>query len=85
MSRPEFRRRLAAISVAVTAAVLIGPGVPTPAGATTSVSPPSMTVDHGWVNIAVQGSVNSLLPYWAIDGTTIWHKGISGGVGLPLP
>jgi hypothetical protein len=44
-----------------------------------------MTVNHGWVNIAVQGSVNSLLLYWAIDGTTIWHKGISGGVGLPLP
>lgn len=67
MSRAGFRRRLAAVSVAVTAAVLTAAGTVTPALTATG---PSMDIDGNSVNIAVQGPDNSLLFYWAVNGSS---------------
>ena len=70
MSRAGFGRRLGAVTVTVTAAVLTAAGTLTPALAATG---PSMTVNNGSVNIAVQGADDSLLFYWAINGVAGWH------------
>jgi hypothetical protein len=78
MSRAEFRRwRLAAFSVAATAAALTAAGAMTPALAATG---PSMTANHGSVNIAVPGPNHSLRFYWAVNGTSTWHaETVAGG------
>ena len=78
MSRAEFRRwRLAAFSVATTAAALTAAGALTPAQAATG---PSMTANHGSVNIAVPGPNHSLRFYWAVNGTSTWHaETVAGG------
>jgi hypothetical protein len=79
MSRAEFHRwRLAAFSVAVTAAALTAAGALTPALAATG---PSMTANHGSVNIAVPGPNHSLRFYWAVNGTTTWHPETVAGPG----
>jgi hypothetical protein len=70
MSRAGFDRRLGAVTVTVTAAVLTAAGTLTPALAATG---PSMTVNNGSVNIAAQGANDSLLFYWAINGVAGWH------------
>jgi hypothetical protein len=63
-------RRGAALALAATASLgLIGAGL-APAMAST---PPSMTANHGSVNIAIQGPKNSLKFYWAVNGTPTWH------------
>jgi hypothetical protein len=71
MSGAGLRRRLAAVAVTVTAAVLTAAGTLTPALAATG---PSMTVNNGSVNIAVQGPDDSLLFYWAVTGSSTWHE-----------
>jgi len=63
------RLRLA-VSVAATAAALIAAGGLTPALA---ASGPSMTVNNGSVNMAIQGPRESLRFYWAVNGTATWH------------
>jgi hypothetical protein len=79
MSRADFRRwRLAAFSVAATAAALTAAGSLTPALAATG---PSMTANHGSVNIAVPGPNHSLRFYWAVNGTTTWHAETVAGPG----
>ena len=70
MSRARFRRRLAAVLVAVTAGVLTAAGTLTPALAATG---PSMDINGNNVNIAVQGPDNSLLFYWAVNGSSTWN------------
>ena len=69
MSKPTSRtvRRLAAASVAAAALTLAGL---TPALAATG---PSMTANHGGVNISVPGPHNSLRFYWANNGSATWH------------
>ncbi len=57
--------RLAAATAAVLGAAGLAPAM---AG-----TPPSMTANHGSVNIAIQGPNNSLKFYWAVNGTTTWH------------
>jgi len=69
MSRAGSGRRLAAVTVTVTAAVLTAAGTLTPALAATG---PSMTVNDGSVNIAVQGADDSLLFFWAANGSSAW-------------
>jgi hypothetical protein len=69
-------RRLAAVTV--TAAALTAAGTLTPALAATG---PSMTVNHGSVNIAVQGPHHSLRFYWAVNGTSTWHAETVAGAG----
>jgi hypothetical protein len=72
MSRTEFRRWRSAVAVAAATLALTAAG-PLPAALATVFPSPSMTANHGAVNIAVQGPRNSLLFYWAADGTTTWH------------
>ena len=81
MSEPGFRRRLAAFSVVAIAAVLIGAGVPTSASAAITLGPPSMTVNHGWVKMAVDGPDHSLMFYDALNGTTTWYAETVAGPG----
>ena len=78
MNRTGFRRRLAGIVVAVTVAVLTTAGTLTPALAATTG--PSMNPDGNDVNIAVQGPDNSLLFYWAVNGSS-WHVETVAGAG----
>src|SRR5258708_6300208 len=63
-------RGIAALALAATAALGLGAARLAPAVAGT---PPSMTANHGPVNIALQGRNNSLKFYWAINGTQPWH------------
>jgi len=78
MTTAGFRRRLAAVTVAVAAAVLTAASTLTPALAATG---PAMTVNHGSVNIAVQGPHDSLRFYWAVNGTSTWHAETVAGPG----
>jgi hypothetical protein len=78
MSRARFLRRLAAVTGTVTAAVLTAAGTLTPALA---ASGPSMMVNAGAVNIAVQGPDDSLLFYWAVNGTPTWYTETVAGAG----
>jgi len=78
MSRAKFGRRLTAVSVAVTTAVLVVAGTVTPALATTG---PSMTANHGAANIAVDGANNSLMFYWAVNGSPTWNAETVAGAG----
>jgi hypothetical protein len=78
MSGADFRRRVAAVTVTI--AALTAAGAVTPALAATG---PSMTVNHGIVNIVRQGTGNSLLFYWAVNGTTTWHpETVAGPAGV---
>jgi hypothetical protein len=78
MNRTGFRRRLAAVLVAVTAAVLTAAGTLTPALAATG---PSMVIDGNGVTIAVQGPDNSLLFYWQANGASSWNVETVAGPG----
>jgi hypothetical protein len=69
MSGAGFRRRLGTVTVTLTAAVLTAAGTLTPALAATG---PSITVNDGSVNIAVQGADDSLLVDSAVIGTGTW-------------
>ena len=40
-----------------------------------------MTANHGSVNIAIQGPMNSLKFYWAVNGTPTWHPETVAGIG----
>jgi hypothetical protein len=42
---------------------------------------PSMTGNHGAVNIAVPGPGNSLRFYWATNGSPTWHGEKVAGPG----
>ncbi|MGH3398209.1 MAG: hypothetical protein ACRDPO_26325, partial [Streptosporangiaceae bacterium] len=77
MSKLQSRavRRLAAASLAATALTLAGL---TPALAAAG---PSMTANHGGVNIAVPGPLNSLRFYWATNGSHTWHAEKVAGAG----
>ena len=82
MTRAGFRLRLAAVTVAVAAAVPTAASTLTPALAATG---PAMTVNHGSVNIAVQGPNDSLLFYWAVNGTSTWHAETVAAPAAPTP
>jgi hypothetical protein len=69
-------RRPAVVGLAA-AAMLAASGI-APAMAATS---PSMTANHNFVNIAIQGPRNSLKFYWAVNGTTTWHAETVAGPG----
>ena len=71
-ARPQTRRRSAATSAGLTAiiAASLWTASLVPAAAST---PPSMTANHGSVNIAIQGPANSLKFYWVLNGTSTWH------------
>ena len=69
MNKAKFGWRLTAVWVAAAAVTAAGPL--TPALAATG---PSITANHGAVNIAVQGPHNSLLFYWATNGSSTWHS-----------
>lgn len=64
--------------VAVTAVALAGSFALSPALAATG---PSMTVNHGDVNIAVPGPRSSLRFYWAVNGSATWHTETVAGPG----
>src|SRR5580693_1077130 len=72
MSRAGYRRRLAAGVAAVAAAVLTAAGTVSPALAATATGP-AMDIDGNDVNIAVQGPDNSLMLYWAVNGSSAWN------------
>ncbi len=70
MSSAGFPRRLATVMVTITAAVLTAAGAVTPAKADLG---PSMTVNNGAVNIAELGPNDSLMFYWAVNGSSTWN------------
>ena len=76
-------RRLAAIAVTVAAALLAVAGTLTPALAATptAANSPSMVVNGADLDIAAQGPNNSLLFYWAVNGTSTWHTVTVAGAG----
>jgi hypothetical protein len=82
MSRAKFRRRPAAALVAVTAGVLTAAGTLTPALAATG---PSMDINGNDVNIAVQGPDNSLMLYWAVNGSSTWNSETMTGTAAQRP
>ena len=53
----------------------------TVAAASDNYSAPSMTFNHGIVNIVRQGTGNSLLFFWAVNGTTAWYPETEPGSG----
>ena len=71
-------RGIAALAVAATASLALGAAGLVPAMAST---PPSMTVNHGAVNIAIQGPNDSLRFFWAFNGTSNWHAETVAGPG----
>src|SRR5580698_10162455 len=75
----SLRRRLAAISLSITAAaVLTVAGTVTPALADPG---PSMTANHNSANIAVKGPGDSLRFYWAANGSSTWGPETVAGPG----
>jgi len=51
------------------------------AGAGSTFSAPSMTVNDNAVNISAVGAGNRLKFYWAINGTPTWHPETVAGPG----
>ncbi len=70
ISRAAVRLGLAAATAAVLGAAGLAPAM--------ASTPPSMTANHGSVNIAIQGPHNSLKFYWAVNGTTDLARGNRG-------
>jgi len=75
-----FRRWRSVVAVAAATLALNAAG-PLPAALATVFPSPSMTANNGSVNIAIQGPHNSLLFYWATNGTTAWHTETVAGAG----
>jgi hypothetical protein len=50
------------------------------AGAGSTASPPSMTVDGNGVNISAVSTANQVLFYWATNGVAGWHAETVGDV-----
>jgi hypothetical protein len=80
MSSTESRRWRTVVAVAAAAVALTAAG-PLPAALAYVAPSPSMTANHGAVNIAVQGPNHSLLFYWATNGTATWHTETIAGAG----
>jgi hypothetical protein len=76
--RAGFRRWRSVVAVAAAAVALTAAG---PLPAALAVSTPSMTANHGAVNIAFLGPHNSLLFYWAANGSSTWHTETVAGPG----
>jgi len=80
MSRTAFRRWRTVASVAAAAAVVAVAG-PLPAALADVASSPSLTANDGAANIAVQGPDDSLVFYWADNGSTAWQTDTVAGAG----
>jgi hypothetical protein len=79
MSRTAFRRWRTVVSVA--AAVVVAVAGPLPAALADVASSPSLTANDGAANIAVQGPDDSLVFYWADNGSTAWQTDTVAGAG----
>ena len=78
LTRGGSGRRIASLSLAAVAGVLLGTAAMTPAMASTG---PSIAETTTGANIAVQGPNHSLMFYWAANDTNTWHSETVTGPG----
>src|SRR5271156_223840 len=80
MSRTAFRRWRTVVPVAAAVVALTVAG-PLPAALASVAPSPAMTANDGAATIAFQGPDNSLLFYWADNGSTAWQTETVAGAG----